>query len=66
MSETVTAVDYVNTKDKVVDPLTKGLDQSLVQKSGLGMGLKPINDASVVATQPTKWRSHKEGSMWYK
>ncbi|KAL0387826.1 UNVERIFIED_CONTAM: Retrovirus-related Pol polyprotein from transposon TNT 1-94, partial [Sesamum radiatum] len=60
VSDRVIGIDFVGTKDNVADPLTKGLDLSQVNKSRLGMGLKTINDITTMATQPTKWRSHKE------
>ena len=40
VSDRVMAIDFVGTKDNVADPLTKGLELSLVQKFRLGMGLK--------------------------
>ncbi|KAL0309013.1 UNVERIFIED_CONTAM: Retrovirus-related Pol polyprotein from transposon RE2 [Sesamum radiatum] len=40
VSDRVIGIDFVGTKDNVVDPLTKGLDLSQVHKSRLGMGLK--------------------------
>lgn len=52
MSQGVIAVDFVGTKDNTVDPLTKGLDRNQVQKSRLGMGLKPIENSTMAATQP--------------
>ena len=30
-------VDYVNSKDNIADPLTKGLNRELVEKSSKGM-----------------------------
>jgi hypothetical protein len=38
----VITVDYVKSKDNIADPLTKGLSRELVQKSSMGMGLKPM------------------------
>ncbi|XP_075504625.1 secreted RxLR effector protein 161-like [Primulina tabacum] len=38
----VISVDYVKSKDNIVDPLTKGLNRELVAKSSRGMWLKPI------------------------
>ena len=35
-------VDYVKSKDNIADPLTKGLNRELVEKSSRGMGLRPI------------------------
>ncbi|KAL2249827.1 UNVERIFIED_CONTAM: Retrovirus-related Pol polyprotein from transposon TNT 1-94 [Sesamum indicum] len=40
VSDRVMGIDFVGTKDNVVDPLTKGLNLSQVHKSRLGMGLK--------------------------
>ena len=38
----VISVDYVKSKDNIANPLTKGLNRELVEKSSRGMGLKPI------------------------
>ena len=35
-------VDYIKSNDNTADPLTKGLNRELVEKSSRGMGLKPI------------------------
>lgn len=35
--------DYVKSKDNIADPLTKGLNRELVDKSSRGMGLKPMS-----------------------
>ncbi|RVW73870.1 hypothetical protein CK203_059897 [Vitis vinifera] len=37
-------VDYVKSKDNIVDLLTKGLNEELVEKSSKGMRLKPIKE----------------------
>ena len=42
LSTGVITIDYVRSKDNIVDPLTKGLNRELVDKSSRGMGLKPI------------------------
>ena len=42
LSTGVIYVDYVKSKDNIADPLTKGLNRELVDKSSRGMGLKPI------------------------
>ncbi|KAK1423986.1 hypothetical protein QVD17_19297 [Tagetes erecta] len=42
ISTGVITVDYVKSKDNIADPLTKGLSRELVQKSSMGMGLKPM------------------------
>ena len=52
VSQLVVVVDYVGSKENTTDPLTKGLDKSLVLKSREGMRLKPISSSSTVATQP--------------
>ena len=38
----VISIDYVRSKDNIADPLTKGLNKELVEKSSRGMGLKPL------------------------
>ncbi|XP_073119711.1 secreted RxLR effector protein 161-like [Henckelia pumila] len=38
----VISIDYVKSKDNIVDPLTKGLNRELVEKSTKRMGLKPM------------------------
>ncbi|XP_073132492.1 uncharacterized protein [Henckelia pumila] len=42
LSTGVISIDYVNSKDNIADPLTKGLNRELVEKSSRGMGLKPM------------------------
>ena len=42
LSTGVIYVDYVKSKDNIADPLTKGLNRELVDKSSRGMGLKPM------------------------
>ena len=44
LSTRVISVDYVKSKDNIVDPLTKGLNRELVEKSLNGMRLKPIKE----------------------
>ncbi|RVX20813.1 Retrovirus-related Pol polyprotein from transposon TNT 1-94 [Vitis vinifera] len=44
LSTRVISVDYVKSKDNIADPLTKGLNRELVEKSSRGMGLKPIKE----------------------
>ncbi|XP_073133324.1 uncharacterized protein [Henckelia pumila] len=41
LSTRVISIDYVKSKDNVADPLTKGLNRELIQKSSKEMGLKP-------------------------
>ena len=40
----VISIDYPKSKDNIADPLTKGLNRELVEKSSKGMGLKPIKE----------------------
>ena len=40
----IISIDYVKLKDNITDPLTKGLNRELVEKSSRGMGLKPIKE----------------------
>ena len=42
ISTGVIFIDYVKLKDNIVDPLTKGLNRELVEKSSRGTTLKPI------------------------
>ncbi|RVW75988.1 Retrovirus-related Pol polyprotein from transposon TNT 1-94 [Vitis vinifera] len=44
LSTGVISVDYVKSKDNIADPLTKGLNRKLVEKSSRGMRLKPIKE----------------------
>ena len=44
LSTWVTSLDYVKSKDNIVDPLTKGLNRELVEKSSRGLRLKPIKE----------------------
>ncbi|RVW41557.1 Retrovirus-related Pol polyprotein from transposon TNT 1-94 [Vitis vinifera] len=44
LSTGVISVDYVKSKDNIADPLTKGLNRELVEKSSRGMRLKPIKE----------------------
>ena len=38
----IITIDYVKSKDNIADPLTKGLNRELAEKSSRGMGLKPM------------------------
>ena len=38
----VISLDYVRSKDNIVDPVTKGLNRELVERSSRGMRLKSI------------------------
>ena len=42
LSTGVIFLDYVRSKDNIADPLTKGLNKELAEKSSRGMRLKPI------------------------
>ena len=39
----VISIDYVRSKDNLVNPLTKGLAREKIKETTKGMGLKPIN-----------------------
>ena len=53
ISTGVISVDYVKSKDNIADPLTKGLNRELVEKSSRGMRLKPIKMKSQYDGNPT-------------
>ena len=40
----VISLNYVKSKENIVDLLTKELNRELVEKSSKGMGLKPIKE----------------------
>ena len=40
----IISIDYVKSKDNIVDSLTKWLNREIVEKSSRGMGLKFINE----------------------
>ena len=42
ISTGIISIDYVRSKDNIADPLTKGLNRKLVEKSSRGMRLKPL------------------------
>ena len=44
LSTGVISVDFVKSKDNIADPLTKGLNRELVEKSLKGIGLKPVKE----------------------
>ena len=44
LSTEVMSLDYVKSKDKIADPLTKGLNRELVEKSSNGIRLKPVKE----------------------
>ena len=41
LSTKVISLDYVKSKDNILNPLTKGLNRELIEKSSKGMRLKP-------------------------
>jgi len=41
LSSGIITVDYVKSKDNVLDPLTKGLSREGVKRTSKGMGLRP-------------------------
>ncbi|PHT74256.1 hypothetical protein T459_21533 [Capsicum annuum] len=41
LSSGIITVDYVNSKDNMLDPLTKGLSREGVERISKGMGLRP-------------------------
>ena len=54
LSTGVISIDYVKSKDNIADPLTKGLNRELVEKSSKGMGLQPMDKmVNTMETQPT-------------
>ena len=53
ISTGVISVDYVKSKDNIADPLTKGLNRELVEKSSRRMRLKPIKMKSQYDGNPT-------------
>ena len=44
LSVCVISLDYVTSKDKIVDPLIKWLNKELIETSSKGMRLKPIKE----------------------
>ncbi|GKD25145.1 hypothetical protein Tco_1231359 [Tanacetum coccineum] len=44
LSTGVISIDYVESKENIADPFTKGLSRELVSKSSKGMGLKPLKE----------------------
>ena len=44
LSTGVISMDYVKSKDNIIDPLTKRLNRELVEKSLRGMRLKPVKE----------------------
>ena len=54
LSTGIIYVNYVKSKDNIVDPLTKGLNRELVEKSSKGMRLKPVKvQVNTMDTQPS-------------
>ena len=54
-------VDYISTKDNIVDPLTKALAREKIWIASRGMGLKP-KETTYEDTLPRDWRSQELGS----
>ena len=44
LSTGLISMDYVKSKDNIIDPLTKRLNRELVEKSLRGMGLKLVKE----------------------
>ena len=44
LSTGLISMDYVKSKDNIIDPLTKRLNRELVEKSLSGMRLKPVKE----------------------
>ena len=44
LSTGLISMDYVKSKDNIIDPLTKRLNRELVEKSLRGMRLKPVKE----------------------
>ena len=42
LSNEINSIDYIKSKDNLVDPLTKGLMREQVNCTSRGMGLKPM------------------------
>ena len=55
LSTRVILVDYVKSKDNIADPLTKGLNRKLVEKSSKGMGLKLVKEQVNTIDTQTSW-----------
>ena len=54
LSTGVISADYVKSKDRIADPLTKGLNKELVEKLSKGIGLKPVKEqVDTMDTQPS-------------
>ena len=54
LSTGVISVDDIKSKDNIANPLTKGLNRELVEKSSKGMGLKPVKEeVDTMDTQPS-------------
>ena len=46
LSNGIITIDYVKSKDNIVDSLTKGLTREMVAKTSRGMGLRPLKKSS--------------------
>ena len=54
LSTGVISLDYVKSKDNIADPLTKGLNRELVEKSSKGIRLKLVKEqVDTMDTQPS-------------
>ena len=54
LSTGVISLDFVKSKDNIVDSLIKGLNRELVEKSSKEMGLKPVKEqVDKMDTQPS-------------
>ena len=42
-SNGIISIDYVQSKENIADPLTKGIPRELIRNLSKGMGLRPIN-----------------------
>ena len=63
LSTRVISVDFVKSKDNIADPLIKGLNKELVEKSSKGMGLKLVKEQSIQwIPNLADWRSQDLGS----
>ena len=53
LSTGVISLDYVKSRVNIADPLTKGLNRELIEKSSRGMRLKTIKEkVNTMDTQP--------------
>ena len=50
LSNGIISIQYVKSKENIVDPLTKGLPRKQIEFTTRGMGLKPVNEYNQVET----------------